>query len=274
VGGPTYDYGYDYLIFAYSGSVDITAEVVFAGYGLTVPAYDQAEYPLCTAPTIGYDDYAALDVTDKIVLVLRHGPNDDPYWYYVPCPNNIPGAAGSWAFGYKALNASLHGAKAMILVNDYNHNPEPTAGTLGASAYQPYFGAVRAHRSIGETLVTDLAARQASIDSTLTSASVPTGQSMRMVTNATYEPDASAENVLGAIPGTDPQIGDEVVIVSAHYDHERYLSRGRRRWIRNSCYYGNRQSNGQRQLCTQAYDSLCCVGRRGSRIARLRILCL
>ena len=218
VDGPTYVYGTDYTLFSYSGSVNTTAEVVFAGYGITVPPYNQADYPLCTAPTTGYDDYASLDVTGKIVLVFRHGPNDDPNWYYVPCPTNIDDV-GSWAFGYKSRNAHLHGAKGMILVSDYNHGPTPGAGTLSASNYVAGIGAVFAHRSIGETLVSDLADRQASIDSTLIPASGPTGRSMNMVVTALYNSATPTRNVLGAIPGADPEIGDEVVIVMAHYDH-------------------------------------------------------
>jgi hypothetical protein len=220
-GGPTYEYGSDYRIFTYSGSVDVTAEVVFAGYGITVPPYNQTDYPDCTAPTAGYDDYASLDVADKIVLVLRHGPNDDPYWYYADCPTNIPEAAGSWAFGYKSLNARLHGAEAMILVNDYNHGPGVASGTLNSYAYLPDMGAVRADRAIGETLVPDLEARQAVIDSTLVPTLVtgPTGQSMHMLVTASFDPEAQSQNVLGIIPGSDPEIGNEVVIVSAHYDH-------------------------------------------------------
>lgn len=220
VDGPTYAYGSDYIIFSYSGSTDVTAEVVFAGYGITVPPYNQGDYPDCTAPTTGYDDYAGLDVADKVVLVLRHGPNDDPNWYYVDCPTNIPAAAGSWAFGYKSMNANLHGAKGMILVNDYRHGPAPSPGTLNAYAYQPGMGAVRAHRSIGEQLVPDLEARQNTIDGTLTPTSGPTGKSVHMVVTASFDPETPTQNVLGAIPGTDPEIGDEVVIVSAHYDHE------------------------------------------------------
>jgi len=221
VGGPTYEYGNDYVIFTYSGSVDITAEVVFAGYGITILPYNQADYPDCTAPTGGYDDYAGLNVTDKIVLVFRHGPNDDPNWYYADCPNNVPGAeAGAWAFGYKALNAYAHGAKGMILVNDYRHGPAPTSGTLRSYAYRSDMGAVRAHReTVGEVLVPNLEALQDQIDATLTPASGPTGQSVNMVVTASYDPEALTQNVLGAIPGTDPEIGDEVVIVMAHYDH-------------------------------------------------------
>jgi aminopeptidase YwaD len=222
-GGSTYEYGTDYTIFSYSGSVDTTAEVVFAGYGLSVPPYNPADYPGCTAPTTGYDDYAGLDVTDKIVLVLRHGPQQDYSWYYY-CPNTVTAGnpvGGLYWLGYKSFNAYLHGAKGMILVSEYNHghSPGPGAGTLYDFHYAPDLGAVWADRSIGETLVPDLAARQAVIDSALTPASGPTGQSVNMVVTALYDPEAPTANVLGAIPGTDPEIGDEVVIVSAHYDH-------------------------------------------------------
>jgi aminopeptidase YwaD len=220
---PAYEYGTDYTIFSYSGSVDTTAEVVFAGYGLSIPPYDPADYPGCTAPVSGYDDYTGVDVTDKIVLVLRHGPQQDDNWYYF-CPNTVsPGysVGGIWWFGYKSYNAHLHGAKGMILVSEYNHGhpPEPGSGTLYDFNFAEDLGAVWADRSIGETLLPDLEARQAAIDATLSPASVPTGRSMNMVVSAIFDPEAETENVLGVIPGTDPQIGDEVVIVSAHYDH-------------------------------------------------------
>jgi aminopeptidase YwaD len=223
-GAPSYEFGADYTIFTYSGSTDTTAEVVFAGYGMSIPTYNPADYPGCPAPVTGYDDYAGVDVTDKIVLVLRHGPQQDDNWYYY-CPNIVsPGysVGGLWWFGYKAYNAYLHGAKGMILVSEYKHGhtPEPGLGTLYDFHYAADMGSVFAHRSIGELLVPDLAARQDSIDSTLTPASWPTGQSMNMVVTAVFDADAPSQNVLGAIPGTDPEIGDEVVIVSAHYDHE------------------------------------------------------
>jgi hypothetical protein len=222
--GPTYEYITDYTIFSYSGSADTTAEVVFAGYGLSVPAYNPAEYPGCTAPTTGYDDYDGLDVTDKIVLVLRHGPQQDYNWYYY-CPNTVsPGntVGGLYWFGYKAYNAYLHGAKGMILVSEYNHGhpPAPGSGTLYDFHYAADLGAVWADRSIGEALVPDLEARQAVIDSTLTPASGPSGRSMNMVVTASFDPEAESQNVLGVIPGSDPEIGDEVVIVCGHYDHE------------------------------------------------------
>src|SRR6516165_12674981 len=46
----------DYVPFSYSGSGAVNSSLVFAGYGVT-------------AEEFGYDDYAGLDVKDKIVLV-------------------------------------------------------------------------------------------------------------------------------------------------------------------------------------------------------------
>ena len=51
---------------SFSDDADITGELVFAGYGIVVPE----------AQNFGYDSYAALDVTDKVVVVLRYFPED------------------------------------------------------------------------------------------------------------------------------------------------------------------------------------------------------
>ena len=53
--------GRDYVPFSFSSSGKLSAGVVFAGYGIT-------------ANDLHYDDYAGLDVKDKIVMILRHEP--------------------------------------------------------------------------------------------------------------------------------------------------------------------------------------------------------
>src|SRR5262249_53424233 len=58
--------GEDYLPFSFSSRSNAAGGVVFAGYGITAPEYS-------------YDDFTHLDVQDKIVLVLRHEPQEfDP----------------------------------------------------------------------------------------------------------------------------------------------------------------------------------------------------
>ena len=50
----------------YRADIDVTAPVVFAGYGIT-------------APELHYDDYRGIDVHGKIVLLFDHEPQEtDP----------------------------------------------------------------------------------------------------------------------------------------------------------------------------------------------------
>src|SRR5215471_1255102 len=53
----------DFVPFNFSQTGKLTGTVVFAGYGITAPEYN-------------YDDYAGLDVKDKIVLIFRREPQE------------------------------------------------------------------------------------------------------------------------------------------------------------------------------------------------------
>ena len=63
INGKTYTSGEDFRPFPFSSEGSVEAEVVFAGYGITAPEYK-------------YDDYAGLDVEGKIVLIMRHEPDE------------------------------------------------------------------------------------------------------------------------------------------------------------------------------------------------------
>ena len=52
----------DFVPFSFSSSGQVDAPLVFAGYG-------------ATAEEFHYDDYAGIDVKDKIVVVLRYEPS-------------------------------------------------------------------------------------------------------------------------------------------------------------------------------------------------------
>jgi hypothetical protein len=60
----SYVYEDEFMPGGTSGSGRVTAEVVYVGYGVT-------------APELGYDDYKGVDVKGKIVLVLRHEPQEN-----------------------------------------------------------------------------------------------------------------------------------------------------------------------------------------------------
>ena len=72
------------------------APVVFAGYGIT----DNENH---------YDDYAGIDVKDKIVLILRHEPQENDATSFPSARRLSP---------TRPSNAKMHGAQGVILVND------------------------------------------------------------------------------------------------------------------------------------------------------------
>ena len=86
----------------------VRGKVVFAGYGITAPEYN-------------YDDYAGVDARGKIVLLLRHEPQE------FEIDSVFEGRVyteHSQLFS-KALNARAHGAIAILYVNDTaNHGSD------------------------------------------------------------------------------------------------------------------------------------------------------
>src|SRR6056297_435834 len=88
------------LPLAIGGSGEVTAPLVFVGYGIT-------------APDANYDDYAGLDVTGKIVVMLRGEPRSGR-------DDNPLGGRRNSRFAFfttKIENAVEHGAAGVLLVN-------------------------------------------------------------------------------------------------------------------------------------------------------------
>src|ERR1035438_3017780 len=95
-----------------SAAGKLAGEVVFAGYGITAPEYH-------------YDDYAGIDVKGKLVLVLRHEPQEAD-------ANSVfegKSLTQHAQFAAKATNAKIHGAVGVILINDRAaHAADPEIG--------------------------------------------------------------------------------------------------------------------------------------------------
>jgi hypothetical protein len=80
--------------------------VVFAGYGITAPEYN-------------YDDYKGIDVRGKIVLIMRHEPQEFDE------KSIFAGKVYTQhsQFWSKASNAKMHGARGVVLMNDQAAHP-------------------------------------------------------------------------------------------------------------------------------------------------------
>ncbi|MDP7111283.1 MAG: M28 family peptidase, partial [Myxococcota bacterium] len=219
LGGQELGEGQDYLVFSYSGAGQVDAELVFAGYGMTVPPFDAGQYPDCPLDPAGYDDYAGIDLTGKVALVVRHGPGDDEA-VHDNCPANEAALElpALWTFGYKAANARLHGASALALVNHYDAGASPPEGYLGGDYYTADFPAVTLHRGLVESAVPELSEWVTGIDENLQPAGSPTGVPISIEVAAEIQ-SLAVPNVIGVIPGVDEELGDEVVLVGSHLDH-------------------------------------------------------
>jgi Peptidase family M28/PDZ domain/PA domain len=198
----------DFVPFSFSASGTVSSPVVYAGYG-------------ATAPEFGYDDYAGLDVKDKIVLLLRYEPAS------FAGKNGNTGLTQHSQLVTKAINARNHGAKAVVLIN----------GKLGPHEEDLLmrFGSVNGPVDSGILLVQaknaavnawfqaagkSLAEVQGQINSSGKPASFAFPEALRVALTVSVENTrATVSNVLAYLPGQS----DEYVIVGAHYDH---LGRG------------------------------------------------
>ena len=208
-GGKTFKLktGDEFIPFNFSSSGKLTAGVVFAGYGITAPEYN-------------YDDYAGLDVKDKLVLILRHEPQefDDKSVFAGKVYTEHA------QFFSKATNAKMHGARGVILINDsFNHRSESDdlekfGRTVGpADAGIPFVQikaevAARWIADAGQNL-DDVAA---AIDKDLKPRSFALPDAIQVRENVDVERVVkTVHNVSGYLPGET----DEYVVIGAHFDH-------------------------------------------------------
>ena len=230
---------WDYLPIYISAEKEVTAPVVFAGYGITAPEHN-------------YDDYKTIDARGKIVLVMRHEPgeNDDNS----PFDGRKNSKYGT--FMAKILNAQEHGAVGILFVTDpLNHTDLSLAGAGFLSGTDwpslrkkrmkddedlQYMKFEKRMRIVGQDF--DVRIPAMLIDGKLANTLLGTGHSLRtlqeeidkamkprslsltgkkvfMEVYFKTEP-VKAGNIVAKVEGSDPVLEDEVVIVGAHYDHE------------------------------------------------------
>jgi len=202
------------LAFSRSGAIE-NAGLVFVGFGISLRP--QAGRP-------DYDDYAGLDVKGKIVVAMTGDPGTGN-------PSSFFRDSSLHSYStpiYKVQNAELHGAAGIVLVRD----PLSLSGQGGEPAlrFQPRQGggaatgvlAGQISRVFAETLLgRDLRALQERIASTQRPASfaVDARGGMRVALDRRM---GAVQNVAGLVPGTDPALAREFLVVGAHYDHLGY----------------------------------------------------
>jgi Zn-dependent M28 family amino/carboxypeptidase len=187
------------------------AELVFAGYAIQAPEY-------------GWDDFKDVDVRGKVLVVLNNDPDWDPALF----EGTTRLYYGRWSYKYES--AARQGAAGVIIIHTV-----PSAGYPWQVVQSSWSGpqyelpAGAEPRIAVEGWVTEDAARRLlapshDLDALVEQAKsrdfrpVPLGitTSFTLTNTVTRTPTA---NVFGTLRGSDPELADEYVIYSAHFDH-------------------------------------------------------
>jgi len=188
------------------------AELVFVGYGIQAPEYD-------------WDDFKDADLEGKILVIM----NNDPDWD----PELFAGETRLWygRWDYKYLSAARQGAVGAIIIHT-----QPSAGYPFQVVQTSWTGEQfelpagdeprnQVMAWLTEDTARDLIAmggfdldelREAAYNRDFEP--VPLGITTSLSMDVEVRRVATA-NVLGVIPGSDPDLRDEAVIYTAHHDH-------------------------------------------------------
>ncbi len=188
------------------------AEVVFVGYGIQAPEYD-------------WDDYKGVDLTGKVLLMM----NNDPDWD----PDLFAGETRLWygRWDYKYLSAARQGAAGAIIIHT-----SPSAG-YPFQVVQTSWTGVQFELPAGDEPRSQVNAwvSESSARDLVAMAGLDLDELREAAYNRDFEPvplgittsigmdveitRVQSANVLGLIPGSDPDLSDEVVVYTAHHDH-------------------------------------------------------
>lgn len=195
-------------------SVSLNAPMVFVGYGLVSEAF-------------GLNDYADLDVTGKVVVMLAG------------LPAKLPSEERAYLGSMKTEFAAERGAVGILTVHTpqqektrpyansllYLNTPSMTwlneSGEPGRG-FPQLQGSAYLHPEAAKILFAASGKALDEIFAQLEQDATPQGfalnGSVSLQSESTHQ-SVTSPNVLALLPGSDPSLKDEVVVLSAHSDH-------------------------------------------------------
>lgn len=188
-------------------------EVLFLGYGIDAPEYS---------------DYKGVDVKDKVLIIYEDEPKDAEGNAFI----EIEKKSEKWTWRKKVKVAKAHGAKLLLIItpntmkviNQYgNQLIEPTVRLYDENKGESeYMNHLFISPTMAKTILGKKYKKLAKVNKKIMK--TKTAQHLTIPCKFSAEMPKSDEqvignNILGFIEGSDGRMKDEVVVVSAHYDH-------------------------------------------------------
>jgi aminopeptidase YwaD len=202
INGITYTPGKDFMPLAFSSNAGLEAEAVFAGYGFNI-----------NGDSLKWNDYKDIDVKGKWVIILRGDPESEksksPF---------IPFSADR----DKALLAKDMGAAGVMMVSGPIFDPNDTFEPLSAEGYSVDIPVVRIKKEVANFIISGSNNNIADLEKELNKTRMPIVFSTKVTVKGKTEilrEMTNTRNVVMELPGEDPQLKNEYIIIGAHFDH-------------------------------------------------------
>jgi hypothetical protein len=199
--GLNFEYGLDFATFPFSANDSIDAKVVFVGYGFKI-----------NNDKLSWDDYLAVNVNRKWVLILRGDPEPDN-------PNSV--FAGQASDRNKVMLAKDNGAAGVILVSGNLFDPKDQLVTMDERGYNVGIPVIQVTRNVADKLLAGVGKVEL-LEKKLNADRAPLSRELaqKVYIKTEVNNDArTSQNVVALIKGSDPVLAREYIVVGAHYDH-------------------------------------------------------
>lgn len=194
----------DFLPLAFSENGVMTESVVFVGYGFDIQT-----------DSLKWNDYSGIEVKGKWVLMLKGDPeyekSDSRFIPYADDRSKVITAKDKGAAGVLLVAGKIVDKKDS-LPDLYFDKSDARAGLL----------AVQITRKTANTFLASSGNSVDSLEARLNRNHKPQSFAIPEKVTARVQVallQAMAHNVIGILPGSDPVLKDEYIVVGAHYDH-------------------------------------------------------
>lgn len=194
-----YDINFTTLPFSTTGSLDATA--VFIGYGFKL-----------NNEKVLWNDYQAVDVTNKWVLILRGDPEPDSL-------NSVFISQSSDRT--KTLIAKDMGAKGVILVSGNTYDPKDKLQGMSERDYDQGIPVIHVKRDVANAILNDKGKIE-DLEKQLNKERHPFSLELNSQIVAKTEVINNiqkTQNVIAKLEGNDPNLKKEYIVIGGHFDH-------------------------------------------------------